>query len=62
LKRAERFHGHEETFAAQTGRRRPKWVTWIVAAGVAGLVVYGLSQVSGVAYNEEAIRVSISRR
>jgi hypothetical protein len=37
--------------------RRPKWVTWIVAAGAAGLVVYGLSQVSGVAYNEDAIRV-----
>jgi hypothetical protein len=37
--------------------RRPKWVTWIVAAGVAALAVYGLSQVSGVAYNGEAIRV-----
>ena len=37
--------------------RRPKWVTWIVAAAAAGLVVYGLSQVSGVAYNEAAIRV-----
>ena len=37
--------------------RRPKWVTGIVAVGAAALVIYGLSQVSGVAYNEEAIRV-----
>ena len=38
-------------------RRRPNWVRWIVAATAVGLVGYGLSQVSGVAYNEDAIRV-----
>ena len=37
--------------------RRPNWVTWTLAAGAAALVLYGLSQVSCVAYNEEAIRV-----
>jgi hypothetical protein len=43
--------------APKPASRRPKWVTWIVAAGVSGLIIYGLSQVSGVAYNEDAIRV-----
>src|SRR5437016_1579776 len=38
-------------------RRRPKWITWIVVGASVGLVGYGLSQVSGVAYNEDAIRV-----
>ena len=34
-----------------------KWVKWLVIVGVAVIVVYGFSQMSGVAYNEEAIRV-----
>jgi hypothetical protein len=37
--------------------RRPKWVGWIVALLVIGGVGYGLSELSGVAYNEDAIRV-----
>jgi hypothetical protein len=37
--------------------RRPKWITWIVAAAAGCLLIYGLSQVSGVAYDEDAIRV-----
>jgi hypothetical protein len=32
-------------------------VTWLVASAAVGLIGYGLSQISGVAYNEEAIRV-----
>jgi hypothetical protein len=43
--------------ARKPATRRPKWITWIIAAAAACLVVYGLSQVSGVAYNENAIRV-----
>jgi hypothetical protein len=38
-------------------RRRPQWITWLVAAGVVGVAGYALSEVSGVAYNERAIRV-----
>jgi hypothetical protein len=38
-------------------RRRPQWITWLVAAGVIGVAGYGLSELSGVAYNERAIRV-----
>jgi hypothetical protein len=38
-------------------RRRPRWITWLVAAGVVGAIGYGLSEMSGVAYNERAIRV-----
>ncbi|HXI31445.1 MAG TPA: hypothetical protein VNG89_23570 [Vicinamibacterales bacterium] len=38
-------------------RKRPKWLTWLLAAGVVGAAAYGLSEVSGVAYNERAIRV-----
>ena len=37
--------------------KRPRWITWLVAAAVIGAVAYGLSEVSGVAYNERAIRV-----
>ena len=37
--------------------RRPRWITWLVAAGVIGAAGYGLSELSGVAYNERAIRV-----
>ena len=37
--------------------RRPRWITWLAAAGVVGAVGYGLSEMSGVAYNERAIRV-----
>jgi len=37
--------------------RRPRWITWLVAAGVVGAAGYGLSEISGVAYNERAIRV-----
>jgi hypothetical protein len=38
-------------------RRRPQWITWAVAAIVVGAAVYGLSEMSGVAFNERAIRV-----
>ena len=38
-------------------RKRPKWITWLVAAGVIGAAGYGLSEMSGVAFNERAIRV-----
>ena len=37
--------------------KRPTWITWLAAAAVVGAVGYGLSEVSGVAYNERAIRV-----
>jgi hypothetical protein len=37
--------------------KRAKWITWLVAAGVVGAAGYGLSEISGVAYNERAIRV-----
>lgn len=36
---------------------RPRWITWLVAAGIVAAIGYGLSEVSGVAYNERAIRV-----
>jgi hypothetical protein len=32
-------------------------LTWIVVAGVLGLIVYGVSQMSNIAYNDEAIAV-----
>jgi hypothetical protein len=45
-------------------RRRPptrspwvKSVKWLVAAGVVALIVYGFSQMSGVAYDERALAV-----
>src|SRR5262249_25227218 len=38
-------------------RKRPEWMTWVLALAVIGAVGYGLSEVSGVAYNERAIRV-----
>jgi hypothetical protein len=38
-------------------RKRPQWITWLVAAGLIGAAGYGLSEWSGVAYNERAIRV-----
>jgi hypothetical protein len=38
-------------------RKRPQWITWLVAAGLIGIAGYGLSEFSGVAYNEVAIRV-----
>jgi hypothetical protein len=38
-------------------RKRPEWVGWLVAAGLIGAAAYGLSEVTGVAYNERAIRV-----
>ena len=37
--------------------RRPQWVGWVVALLAIGGVGYGLSELSGVAYNEDAIRV-----
>jgi hypothetical protein len=37
--------------------RRPKWVSWVIALAVIGGAGYGLSELSGVAYNEDAIRV-----
>jgi hypothetical protein len=37
--------------------RRPRWLKWIIVSAAVGVVGYGLSQVSGVAYNEAAIRV-----
>ena len=37
--------------------RRPKWIGWMVALVAIGGVGYGLSELSGVAYNEDAIRV-----
>jgi len=37
--------------------RRPKWVSWMVALLAIGGVGYGLSELSGVAYTEDAIRV-----
>jgi hypothetical protein len=36
---------------------RPRWLTWLIAAGVVGAAGYGLSEMSGVVYNERAIRV-----
>jgi hypothetical protein len=52
-------------FAAMTRRtarkpvrsRRPKWITWLLAAAVVGAAGYALSEMTGVAYNERAIRV-----
>ena len=37
--------------------RRSKWVTWVVGLLIVGGAGYGLSELSGVAYNEDAIRV-----
>jgi hypothetical protein len=34
-----------------------KAIKWVVALAGAALVVYGVSQMSGVAYNEDAIKV-----
>jgi len=34
-----------------------KMIKWLAIVGVAVLIVYGLTQMSGVAYNEDAIRV-----
>jgi hypothetical protein len=45
----------------QAGRRKSpsylKALKWIAAVGVVALIVYGASQMSGVAYGEDAIRV-----
>lgn len=41
----------------KTAARRPRWVRWVLASAAVGLAGYSLSQVSGVAYNERAIRV-----
>ena len=38
-------------------RRSSKLLTWIVSAGAVGLVVYGVSQMSSVAYNDKDIAV-----
>jgi len=44
--------------AARKGRRkRPQWIGWLVAAAVVGATGYGLLELAGVAYNEDAIRV-----
>lgn len=37
--------------------RRSRLLTWIAVAGVLGLVVYGLSQMSSVAYTDRDIKV-----
>jgi hypothetical protein len=49
--------------AKKPGKRRPgtpaylKAIKWVAAIGGVALVVYGVSQMSGVAYNEDAIKV-----
>jgi hypothetical protein len=37
--------------------RRQKWITWLLAASIIGLVGFALSQMSGIAYTERDIRV-----
>src|SRR5207249_2435541 len=37
--------------------RRSRLVTWIAAAGMAGLAIYGLSQMSSIAYTERDLGV-----
>ena len=44
----------------QRRRAKPAWakaLKWVAIASVGVLLVYGLTQMSGVAYNEDAIRV-----
>jgi hypothetical protein len=57
-------HGHplKKTAGKQERRRKAapvyvKALKWALALGVMTLVVYGVSQMSGVAYNESAIGV-----
>src|SRR5436190_11772641 len=38
-------------------RKRPAWITWLAVALVVGAAGYALSELSGVAYNDDAIRV-----
>ena len=38
-------------------RKRSPWITWVIAAGIVGGAGYGLLELSGVAYNEAAIKV-----
>lgn len=37
--------------------RRSRVWNWIAVAGVFGLIIYGVSQMSSIAYNEERLRV-----
>ena len=39
------------------GARRSRVITWVVVVGVIGLVAYGISQMSGIAYSDKDIRV-----
>jgi hypothetical protein len=41
----------------RASRRSSKLLTWIVAAGVLALVVYGVSQMSGIAYTDKDLAV-----
>jgi hypothetical protein len=43
--------------APRKAARRARLITWIMVAAVAGLVGYGLSQLSNVAYTDQDIRV-----
>jgi hypothetical protein len=43
--------------APRKAARRSRLITWIMVAAVAGLVGYGLSQLSNVAYTDQDIRV-----
>ncbi len=41
----------------RAARRSSRMVTWIVGLGIAALVVYGVSQLSNIAYDDEDIAV-----
>ena len=43
--------------APKKAARRSRLITWIMVAAVVGLVGYGLSQLSNVAYTDQDIRV-----